>query len=286
MELQLDVIWDWILHRGWVVLLIIGIFFALMVFVHLIGRAIEHYLESQARLNDSRDEIIKRATTLTRVIRNFTIALFFLIGVIWILTEVGVDLGSIAVGAGALGVVIGIGAQKVINDFFNGFFILIENQFRVGDVIRFSPEISGLVEKVGFRTTVVRDFNGNVHTIPNGEITTVSNLTKGFSRYSIDVGVAYKENVDRVMEILREVGEELATGEPYGSEILEPVEVLGVQDLADSAVLIRVRFTSKPSRQWDISRELRRLIKNRFDAEGIEIPFPHRTIYYGAKDES
>ena len=278
--IEIDAILEWISNRGAVVIYALLAFSIMLILVRILGRGIEIFLDHRARANDSDDELLKRARTLTRVIRNFMIALFGLILFVYLLTELGVDLGPILVGAGVVGVALGLGAQKLVQDYLNGFFILIENQYRVGDVINIA-NTDGLVEGIGFRTTILRDFNGVVHTIPNSQVTTVSNMTMGYSRYLLDVGVAYKEDVDRVMAVLLEVGQELQSESKLGEDLIEPVEVMGLQKFDDSAIVIRIRFTSRPGRQWDLARELRRLIKNKFDELNIEIPFPHRTLYFG-----
>ena len=280
MPTELQTAINWISENYTLVLIGLLVFVALMVLVRLVGRAIEALLEVRSRQNDNDEEILKRARTLTRVIRNMVIALFALVAFVYFLTSIGVDLGPILVGAGVAGVALGFGAQKLIQDFLNGFFILIENQYRVGDVIQVDG-VKGLVEGVVFRTTILRDYMGVVHTIPNSQVTTVSNLTKGFSRYMLDVGVAYKEKVDHVIEVLKEIGAGMDVDETWGREIIEPTEVWGVENFGDSAVVIRMRFTTKPSRQWEVAREFRRRIKNKFDELGIEIPFPHRTLYFG-----
>jgi small conductance mechanosensitive channel len=156
----------------------------------------------------------------------------------------------------------------------------VENQYNVGDVIK-AAGVSGLVEKVTLRATTLRDLEGKVHIIPNGVIDVVTNMTKEYSRFVLDVGVAYKEDVDVVMTVLKEIGDEMAADSDYSKLITAPLEVLGVEDFGDSAVVIRVRFTTIPIQQWTVGREFRRRVKKTFDAKGIEIPFPHRTIYLG-----
>ena len=278
--IDFEAITNWLGDQGQIIIYALIAFVVMLILVRILGKGIEVYIDHRARANDSDDELLKRARTLTRVIRNFMIALFGLVAIVYALTELGVDLGPILVGAGVVGVALGLGAQKLVQDYLNGFFILIENQYRVGDVIRIAST-DGLVESIGFRTTIIRDFNGTVHTIPNSQVTTVSNMTMGYSRYLLDVGVAYKEKVDHVMSTLLNVGQEMERDEVFGADLIEPVEVMGVQSFGDSAVVIRMRFTSRPGRQWDLARELRRRIKNSFDELNIEIPFPHRTLYFG-----
>ena len=229
---------------------------------------------------ETQNEREKRAETLTKVIRNLlTIVVWSIVGMM-ILREIGVDIGPILAGAGVIGLAVGFGAQTLVKDFLSGMFILIENQFRVGDVVSAAGH-SGLVEEISLRTTTLRDLEGKVHVIPNGEIAVVTNMTKEWSRFMIDVGVAYKEDVDHVMEVLKGVGESMTSDPKYSHLILEPLSILGVDSFGDSSVNIRVMFTTKPLQQWGIGREFRRRIKNTFDEKGIEIPFPHQTVYLG-----
>jgi small conductance mechanosensitive channel len=186
----------------------------------------------------------------------------------------------ILTGVGIGGLAIGFGAQNLVRDLITGFFIILENQVRVGDVAIINGT-GGFVEEIRLRTIVLRGLDGTVHVIPNGAITELSNMTKDFSYYVIDLGVAYKENVDRVMDVLKEIGEELQNDPAFADKILGPLEILGVDDFADSAVIIKVRIKTNPIQQWTVGRELRRRIKNTFDAQGIEIPFPHLSLYMG-----
>ncbi|MDA0740247.1 MAG: mechanosensitive ion channel family protein [Nitrospirae bacterium] len=228
---------------------------------------------------------IKRATTLTNVLGDVLRILIAGVGITTILSQLGIDLGPLLVAAGIGGVAIGFGAQSLVKDVISGFFILLENQVRVGDVVNIAG-VGGLVEDVGLRTISLRDLAGNVHTVPNGTITTVTNMTMGYSRYVFNVGVAYREDVDQVMSILKDVAAELQKDPKYGPDILEPLEMLGVDSFADSAIIIKCRIMTNPIQQWTIGREMNRRIKIAFDAHGIEIPFPHRTIYWGEPKES
>ncbi|MCK4409404.1 MAG: mechanosensitive ion channel family protein, partial [Candidatus Eisenbacteria sp.] len=218
--------------------------------------------------------------TLGKVIRSITRILVWGVALMMVLKELGIDIGPILAGIGIMGLAVGFGAQSLVKDFLASMFILIENQYNVGDVIK-AAGASGLVERITLRATTLRDHEGNVHIIPNGTIDVVTNKTRQWSRFVLDIGVAYKENVDEVMGVLKEIGDELAADPKFASMITAPLEVLGVQDFADSAVVIRVMFTTQPVKQWTVGREFRRRVKNTFDAKGIEIPFPHTTIYLG-----
>ncbi len=179
-----------------------------------------------------------------------------------------------------LGVAVGFGAQQLVRDIINGFFILLDDQIRVGDVVDIAGK-SGLVETVNLRMTTLRDAGGNVHFVRNGEITVVTNMTKEFSRYVFDIGVAYRENVDEVIRVIQLVDEDMRRDPVFQQDILEPIEVLGLDKFADSAVIIKARTKTRPLRQWAVGREFNRRLKMKFDEMGIEIPFPHMTLYAG-----
>ena len=197
-----------------------------------------------------------------------------------LLRELNVDIMPILTGAGILGLAVGFGAQTLVKDLIAGFFLILENQIRVGDVASINGT-GGFVEAVNLRTVLLRDLEGVVHVFPNGSIETLSNLTKDFSYYVIDVGVAYKEDTDAVTDVLSEVGAELAADPDYRLSVLEPLEVLGVDAFEDSQVTIKIRIKTVPLKQWAVGRELRRRIKTAFDAKQIEIPFPHVSVYFG-----
>jgi small-conductance mechanosensitive channel len=229
---------------------------------------------------DIPSEAVKRAETLARLLRQGIVILIWLMAALVILREIGVEIGPILASAGVAGLAIGFGAQNLVRDVISGFFLILENQVRVGDVAVVNGT-GGLVERVSFRTIVLRDLSGTVHVFPNGTINTLANLTREWSAYVFDIGVAYKEDVDRVMEIMREVGRELRADEKFGHNMVADVEVFGVDAFGDSAVVIKGRLRTLPIKQWDVGREYRRRLKKAFDAQGIEIPFPHRSIYFG-----
>jgi small-conductance mechanosensitive channel len=269
---------NWLVTSGFrILLIVVGAFVAVKVLRFLITK-IQRFFEDDDPTTRSERE--KRAETLTRTLGNMaTIVVWFFAGMM-ILKELGVEIGPILAGAGIAGLAVGFGAQSLVKDFLSGIFIIIENEFRVGDVVRIA-DTSGLVEKITLRTTTLRDLEGKVHIIPNGQIAVVTNMTKEWSRFLIDVGVAYKEDVDHVMEVLGEVGEEMEKDAKFGPLILEPLSILGVDSFGDSSVNIRVMFTTQPLQQWTVGREFRRRIKRTFDEKGIEIPVPHRTVYLG-----
>jgi moderate conductance mechanosensitive channel len=192
----------------------------------------------------------------------------------------GFNVAPLIAGAGIAGLAFGFGGQYLIRDIINGLFILIEGQYRINDVVKIG-EYGGLVEDINLRITTLRDLEGRVIIIPNGEVKGVINFTKEYAQALLDIGVAYKENVDHVMEVIKEIGAGLREDAYFGKLILGDVEMLGVDDFADSQVTIKFRMKTLPIKQWEVMREFRRRIKNRFDELGIEIPFPHQTIYWG-----
>lgn len=225
-------------------------------------------------------EMTKRADTLASIIRKaLTTALWF-VALMTALRQLGFDLAPILAGAGVAGVALGFGAQSIVKDVISGFFLLIENQIRVNDVCVLNGT-GGLVEEINLRTTVLRSLDGVVHIFPNGSITSISNMTREFSFYVFDVGVAYKEDTDKVSQVLRDIGAEMQADEEFKDSILEPLEVLGVDKFDDSAVVVKARIKTQPIRQWAVGREMNRRIKKRFDELGIEIPFPHMSLYFG-----
>lgn len=225
-------------------------------------------------------ELEKRAATLSAIIRNTMAVIVWILAIIMALKEGGFDIGPILAGAGVVGLAVGFGAQNLVHDVISGMFMLLENQIRVNDVAILNGT-GGLVEAINLRTTVLRAQDGTVHVFRNGAITTLSNMSHGYSYYVFDIGVAYKEDTDRVIEVLRSIADELMKEDSFRSLILEPLDVLGVDKFADSAVIIKARFKTAPIQQWTVGREMNRRIKKKFDEVGIEIPFPHTSIYFG-----
>ena len=197
-----------------------------------------------------------------------------------IMRELGLEIGPILASAGILGLAIGFGAQNLVRDFISGFFMILENQIRVGDVAIIN-NTAGLVERITMRTTVLRDLQGIVHYFQNGNISSLSNMTNDWSAYVFDIGVAYKENTDNVINKIEEVLETMQSDDEYGHFIIEQPEIFGVDKLGDSAVVIKGRIKTQPIKQWFVGREFLRRVKLVFDESNIEIPFPHSTIYFG-----
>ncbi len=222
----------------------------------------------------------QRIETLAGILNNVALTVILTLAVLTSLSYLNVPITSLVASVGVVGLAFSFGAQSLVKDIISGAFILAEGQYGIGDVIKLG-DTSGLVEKVTLRTTTLRDEFGTVHTIPNGQITKVSNLTKSWSRAIVDVTVDYKEDVDRVVALLRDVGAGLAADKGWGQLLLGEPEVPGVEKLGDSGVVFRVMVKTLPLKQWDVARELRRRIKQRFEREAIRIPFPTVTFYWG-----
>jgi small conductance mechanosensitive channel len=224
-------------------------------------------------------EEANRIATIGRVFRYCASALITLVAGTLILGELGISVAPIMGAAGVVGVAVGFGAQTLVKDYFNGFFLLLENQMSQGDTVEAGGK-AGVVEEITLRYVRMRDYDGNVHFVPNGAITTVTNKTRGFAYAVVDIGVAYRENVDEVLELMRAVGNGMRADPLSGPKILEDVEIAGVENLAESAVVLRCRFKVAPNEQWNVRREFLRRIKAEFDAKGIEIPYPHLCLIH------
>lgn len=267
---------DWFLSSGLRLIVIIIITLVALKLVRIIpGRIL-----ATVRKRAEEDESKKRLDTLNSLLNYLLSATVLGISVVMILGEFGIAIGPILAAAGIAGVAIGFGAQQLVQDIISGFFILIDDQIRVGDVVQ-TAGTGGLVEKVNLRMTVLRDLAGNVHYIRNNQINIVTNMTQDYSRFVFDIGVAYRENVDEVIEVIKGVDENLRNDPEFQDDILEPIEVLGLDQFGDSAIIIKARTKTKPIKQWRIGREFNRRLKIAFDEKDIEIPFPHVTLYMG-----
>lgn len=238
------------------------------------------------RLTDEGEarEIGRKLRTLTPLMQTILKVVVLFIAALVLLEQVNIRTGPLLAGLGLFGLAIGLASQSLIKDIINGLFILFEDSLSVGDIVTVRG-IGGVVEKITLRVVVLRDLEGNVHVVPNSTIDLVTNRTKVFSRYLLDVGVAYRENVDAVIEILKEIDEEMRQDTGYGYNMLEPIEILGLDRFGDSAVYVRARLKTRPKKQWEVGREFNRRMKKVFDERGIEIPFPHRTVYWGVPKE-
>jgi small conductance mechanosensitive channel len=245
-----------------------------------LARGLSRKLVTSVTKHQDDIEVQKRTETLGSVIKHLLTILILIVGAMMIMKELGIEIGPVLAAAGIVGLAVGFGAQNLVQDVISGFFILLEDQIRVGDVVKIAGQ-GGLVEKVNLRMTVIRDLWGNVHYVRNGNIDIITNLTKEYSRYVFEIGVAYRENIDAVMDVLKKIDEELRDDPAFKDDILEPIEIFGLDQFGDSAIIIKARYKTKTMQQWRIGREFNRRMKITFDELDIEIPFPHRTIYMG-----
>jgi small conductance mechanosensitive channel len=260
---------------------IVGILIGLVILSQMsrwIAKWMEKFVYEKDPLQAS--EARKRAHTLGNILRHAFLIIITFVAVLMILGELEIQLGPLLATAGIGALAIGFGAQSLVKDVISGFFIILENQYRIGDVIEVAG-VSGLVESVSLRKTVLRDLQGKVHTIPNGEIKVVSNFSKEWSRSVLDLGISYRDDIDQIVDLLIQIGKEMGSEEPYKSAILEPLQVLGVEKFDESQMVIRMMVKTAPLKQWEVGRELRRRIKIRFDEKGIQLPFPHRVLIWG-----
>ncbi|MCP5201891.1 MAG: mechanosensitive ion channel [Gammaproteobacteria bacterium] len=251
-----------------------GVLLAAMLGYEGLSLAIVSYLEAHEA------DASGRARTLLPLLRNGAMVVIVAVALLMVFSELGIDITPLLAGAGVFGLAIGFGAQNLVKDVITGMFILIEDTLSIGDIVDVGGTV-GMVESMTIRTMRLRDLDATVHTIPFGEVSTISNMTKDYAYALMDIGVAYREDVDAVIEVMRAVAEEMRDSDDYGRHILEPLEVMGLDSFADSAVVIRIRLMTTPLERWWIKREYQRHLKRRFDELDIEIPFPHQTLYFG-----
>lgn len=275
---SLEALREWmpLLYSMLRVVLILVLAWLLLIFARRLIRLFRNYMHDRA--DGAEDQ--RRVETLARVFRYSATVVISVVAGMLTLSELGISIAPILGAAGVVGLAVGFGAQSLIKDYFNGFFLLLENQIRQGDVVEVGGK-SGLVEEVTLRYLRLRDFEGSVHYVPNGLITTVTNKSRGFAQALIEVGVAYRENVEDAFAAMRDVGAEMRACADFGDKILEDLEIVGVENWADSALMLRCRFKVRPLEQWAVRREFLRRLKASFDRRGIEIPYPHLTVYAG-----
>ena len=261
-------------------LLSIGLVLAFAAVVwELASTAIERYLHRSGR-DGSAVQHSARIRTLLPLLRKALFVFLSIMVVMITLSELGIDIAPLLAGAGVIGLAIGFGAQKLVQDVITGVFMLVEDALAVGDVVNVAG-LGGVVEDMSIRSIRLRDAAGSVHTVPFSSVSTVTNLTKDFSYYVLDINVAYRENTDEVTEICRQIVEEMRADRRFAADILEPLEVMGIDQFLELAVLVKARIKTRPSRQWAVGREFNGRLKKRFDEQQIEMPYPHRTIYLG-----
>lgn len=268
--------------KAWKPFLILFLCWGLFVGLKFAIKRFEKFLSEGKIIQEN--EAVLHLKTFSHVMKWLGSILILGFGLYMLLQNFGIDVVPLLAGAGVVGLALGFGGQYLIRDIINGLFILFEGQFRVNDVVQIGG-LSGCVEAMNLRVTQLRDFEGRVIYIPNGEIKTVINFTKKYSQALLDIGVAYKEDVDAVMKVMKDIGKQMRQDPYFGKLILEDMEMLGVDAFTDSAVMIKSRIKTLPIKQWEVAREYRRRLKNRFDELGIEIPFPHRTLYWGKGQE-
>lgn len=275
---------NWIVNQAPSILLIIILLFVALKVLKLIIQRLKKILIYRATKSEkiNTQEAEKRITTLMGILKGLGKIIIWSVFSMILLQKFGVDIGPILAGAGILGLAVGFGAQELVRDFISGFFILLENQIRTGDYGIINGT-EGLVEKIELRTMTLRDVSGVVHVFQNGKINSLSNMTKEWSAIVLNIGVAYKEDVDEVMRIMQQVGETMLKDTETKDRILEPLLIMGLDKFSDSAVVIKARLKTVPGEQWSLGREYRKRLKKVFDDKGIEIPFPHTTVYWGEK---
>lgn len=272
---RLRTVIDWGFGAGLRVALIGILAYALIRTLTLLTRRFEHEITLDTGLDAL--ERAKRAKTLGSVIRNFATAIVTAVAILMILRELNLDITPVLASAGVLGLAVGFGAQTLVRDIISGFFLILEDQVRVGDVAAINGQ-GGLVEAINLRTIVLRDLEGTVHVFPNGAINTLANRSKDFSYYVVDVSIRYSQDPDEATALLREVGARLQADDRFGPLILEPIEIFGVDAFADWWVTLKLRIKTVPLKQWEVGRELRKRILKAFEEHGIDIPFPAPTM--------
>jgi len=276
-----ETIQAWLLGHGVIILVIILVSYLLYRLLKLlIPEIVERTVKVRGKGRRAREELAKRSQTLSTILASIAGVIIAIVAIFMILSEVGIDITPLLAGAGVAGIAIGFGAQSLIKDYLSGLFIILEDQYRKGDVVRIA-DIAGLVEEVNLRRTVLRDLDGIVHSVPNGEVRTASNYTKDWSRVNLNVSVAYGTDLDHAISVINRVGEELAADENWSGRIKSIPQVLRVDNLGDSGIDIKILGDVKPLEQWNVTGELRKRIKKAFDEEGIEIPWPHVKLYLG-----
>jgi len=261
---------------------------AILIVAYLVHKFIYRIIEKFVRKVvvasrfSSKEAELKREDTLIRIFGGSISIALLIIVILIVLSELGIDIGPLLAAAGIAGLAVGFGGQYLIRDLIAGLFIILENQYRIGDVICLG-ETCGLVEDISLRMTTLRDLDGTVHHVPHGEVKKVSNLSKDFSRVNMDIGISYSADLEQVIRVVNAVGDELAADAVWKESIIKAPQFVRVSDFGDSAVIIKILGETKPIKQWDVSGEFRKRLKLAFDREGIEIPFPQRVMHQ-AKD--
>ncbi len=272
---------SWFLESGITILIILLLaYIAYRVIKVAIPRLVDRSVTVRGKKRRAKEELAKRSQTLSHFLTGIAGIILIFITLLMILFELTIEIGPILASAGVLGIAVGFGAQSLIKDYLNGLFIILEDQYNKGDVAKIAGLV-GLVVDVNLRRTVLRDLDGIVHSIPNGQITTTSNYTRDWARINLDISVGYGEDLEKVTKVINRVGKELAEDEYFGPLIKKPPQMLRVNKFGDSGIDIKILGETKPMKQWETTGELRKRLKKAFDEEGIEIPWPHVKLYFG-----
>jgi small conductance mechanosensitive channel len=267
----------WLLNHGVkIVLIAVAAWLLNQVICRIIKKAVRIAVIADKTMTEDAER--KREDTLIRIFVGATRIAILIMAILMILQEAGLKIGPILAGAGIVGLAFGFGGQYLIKDIITGLFLILENQYRIGDVVNIN-NTGGLVQDISLRKTTLRDLDGTVHHIPHGTITLVSNLSKDFARVNLDIGVAYNTNIEHLIEIINKTGNDLAQDPVYKEAIMTPPQFLRINEFADSAIIVKILGETKPLKQWEIAGEYRKRLKIAFDKEGIEIPFPQRVIH-------
>jgi len=282
----LSVAGNWLLEHAIPIMIIaIPAYVSYRVIKAILPRMVGHFITIRGKGRQYKERVKKRSNTLGNVLTTTIGIIIATVAIFMVLSEIGINITPLLAGAGVAGLAIGFGAQSLIRDVLAGFFIIVEDQYDVGDVIKLNNNVAGGVEGLNLRRTMIRDLDGVLHMVPNGEIKMASNLTKKWSRAHLNISVAYKEDLDRVMAVLRKIWEEMAQDPDWEQHFISKTPwLLRVDDFGDSGITIKMVGETKPGRHWETMGELRLRIKRVFDKEGIEIPWPHVKLYMGDKD--
>jgi len=272
----------WFLSHGIRIILILFVAWLINRFAKIfISKLVQKFITQTYKIRDGQAQE-KRAKTLEGVLGSALSIVIWIMAGLMAVSELGVNIGPLLAIAGVAGIAFGFGGQYLIRDLISGLFVILEDQYRVGDVACVA-DTCGLVEDINLRRTILRDLDGVVHHIPNGEIAKASNLSKKFSRVNLNIGISYNSNLEKVIKVVNKVGRDLAEDPQWKKDILKPPQFLRVDDFGDSAIIIKILGDTKPLRQWDVTGELRKRLKIAFDKEKIEIPFPQRVIHKAKK---
>jgi small-conductance mechanosensitive channel len=277
-----DELKQWLQDKGLSVFIILVVGAVLWLILKRIVSSLVNSIMAKPKQGESLEGSKRRANTLVNVFVGLGRVIIFLVILLMALSELGVEIGPLLAGLGIVGIAVGFGAQYLIRDLIAGVFILMENQYRIGDVAKVA-DVTGVVEKINLRKTVIRDIDGVVHHVPNGEIRVASNMTRHFSRINLDISVAYETDLDYAIKVINRVCKEMAKEERWRKIIRTTPSVLRVSNLGDSGIDIKILGNVKPLEQWNVMGELRLRLKKAFDKAGIEIPYPHLKVYFGNK---